>query len=42
LHLDPSFRIKKFIFRFICIPAKWIYRSRQYILKIYGKPELKT
>ena len=35
-NLSPKFRIKKFIFRFICIPAKWIKTSRMYKLKIYG------
>ncbi len=34
--LRPNFRIKKFIFRFICIPAKWIKRSRGMYLRIYG------
>ena len=35
--LEPTFRLKKFIFRFITIPAKWIRRSRQLYLRIYGK-----
>lgn len=35
-HLSPHFRIKKFIFRFITIPAKWIYRARSHCLRIYG------
>ncbi|MBN2166743.1 MAG: transposase [Marinilabiliaceae bacterium] len=26
--LKPHYRIKKFIFRFICIPAKWITGGR--------------
>lgn len=34
--LQPNYRIKKFIFRFIAIPAKWVYHSRQWHLKIYG------
>ena len=34
--LQPTFRIKKFIFRFIAIPSKWINHSRQWYLKIYG------
>lgn len=34
--LHPSYRIKKFIFRFICIPAKWIKRARGMHLRIYG------
>ena len=35
-HLSPSFRLKKFIFRFICIPARWIKSSRQVQLRLYG------
>jgi len=34
--LHPYFRIKKFIFRFICIPAKWVKTSRSYKLRLYG------
>jgi len=41
-HLKPTFRIKKFIFRFICIPSKWIFRSRQKILKLYGSLKFRT
>ncbi len=37
----PTFRIKKFIFKFITIPAKWLYRSRQWQLKVYGDIPLK-
>lgn len=40
--LSPIFRIKKFIFRFICIPAKWIRNSRTWKLRVYGKYYLKT
>lgn len=40
--LKPSFRLKKFIFRFITIPAKWIKKSRQMYLRIYGKIAFKT
>ena len=35
--LKPTYRMKKFIFRFITVPAKWINRSRQKVLIIYGK-----
>ncbi len=35
--LKPTFRIKKFLFRFIILPAKWIYRARQNQLRVYGK-----
>jgi hypothetical protein len=34
--LKVNFRIKKFIFRFITVPVKWIKRGRQMILKIYS------
>jgi len=34
--LKPTFRVKKFLFRFIILPAKWIKRSRQYQLRTYG------
>ena len=34
--LKPQYRIKKFIFRFIIQPAKWIKQSRQNKLKIYS------
>jgi len=40
--LSSEFRIKKFIFRFICIPAKWIKTARMYKLKIYGNISFKT
>jgi len=40
--LKPSFRIKKFIFRFICIPAKWVKHARQWHLKLYGNVAFKT
>lgn len=35
--LKENFRIKKFIFRFITVPAKWIKRGRQQVLKIYSE-----
>lgn len=34
--LMPHYRLKKFIFRFICIPAKWINRARSSYLRLYG------
>lgn len=34
--LDAKFRIKKFIFRFITVPVKWIKTGRQMILKIFS------
>lgn len=41
-YLRPFFRIKKFIFRFICIPAKWIWSGRERKLRIYGQVAFKT
>lgn len=41
-HIKPNYRIKKFIFRFICIPAKWIKTSRSYKLRVYGNIAFKT
>lgn len=40
--LRPSYRVKKFLFRFIILPSKWINRSRQVSLRIYGNMPLKT
>lgn len=34
--LQSNFRIKKFIFRFICIPAKWVKSGRMLKLRLYG------
>lgn len=33
--LEKKFRLKKFIFRFITTPAKWIKTGRQYVLKLF-------
>lgn len=41
-NLNPTFRLKKFILRFITIPAKWIKKSRQNYLKLYGSIVFKT
>lgn len=35
--IKPTFRLKKFIFRFMVVPAKWISRGRQDILKLFTK-----
>jgi len=40
--LSPEFRIKKFIFRFICIPAKWIKSARIQKMRLYGKLSYQT
>lgn len=34
--LKPNYRIKKFIYRFISIPAKWVRHARQKTLIFYG------
>jgi hypothetical protein len=41
-NLAPYFRLKKFIFRFICIPAKWIRSGRVNKLIIYRNIAFKT
>jgi hypothetical protein len=33
--IKPVSRIKRFIFRFISVPCKWVYRHRQWILQLY-------
>lgn len=35
--LKPTYRLKKFLFRFIILPAKWIKHSRQRQLRVYGQ-----
>jgi hypothetical protein len=41
-NIYPHFRLKKFIFRFICIPAKWIRSGRTTKLRVYGNLYFKT
>lgn len=41
-NLKPTYRIKKFLFRFIIVPAKWVKRGRQYQLNIYGHHHFQT
>jgi hypothetical protein len=33
--IKPTSRLKRFIFRFISVPGKWIYQSRQWTLRLY-------
>lgn len=33
--LRSNFRIKKFVFRFVIIPAKWLIKGRENVLKVY-------
>ncbi|WP_144963214.1 transposase [Gillisia sp. Hel_I_86] len=37
--IKPNYRLKKFIFRFMAVPAKWIKRGRQWILKPFTNRE---
>jgi len=34
--IPSTSRLKRFIFRFICVPARWYYRGRQWILGLYS------
>lgn len=34
--IEPNFRLKKFIFRFMVVPSKWIKRGRQKMLKLFS------
>lgn len=33
--IEPNFRLKKVIYRFMVVPAKWIKRGRQDVLKLF-------
>jgi hypothetical protein len=33
--IQPTTRLKRFIFRFITVAGKWIYTGRQWVLKLY-------
>lgn len=37
--VKTTYRLKKFIFRFVVVPFKWIRQSRQNILKLYTQKE---
>lgn len=39
--LEANFRLKKFVFRFITVAAKWIKTSRQHVLKLYTNKDYK-
>jgi hypothetical protein len=41
-HIKANFRIKKFIFRFVCIPGKWVKSGRGMKLRLYGSIAYKT
>lgn len=40
--LQPTDRIKRFLFRFIILPAKWVKHARSNTLRIYGETGFKT
>ena len=33
--IKPTTRLKRFIFRFISVAGKWVYRGRQWVLKLF-------
>jgi hypothetical protein len=33
--ISPTSRLKRFIFRFISVPGRYVYRARQWILQLY-------
>jgi len=35
--INPTTRLKRFVFRFITVAGKWVYRGRQWVLKLYTK-----
>ena len=35
--INPTTRLKRFVFRFITVAGKWMYQGRQWILKLYSK-----
>lgn len=37
--IEANFRLKKFVFRFITVAAKWIKTGRQHVLKLYTQKD---
>ena len=35
--IKPTIRLKRFVFKFITVAGKWVYQSRQWILKLFTK-----
>ena len=35
--INPTTRIKRFVFRFITVAGRWVYQGREWILKLYTK-----
>ena len=40
--IKPTIRMKRFVFKLIMIPAKWVIRSRQHQLRVFGELHFKT
>jgi hypothetical protein len=36
-NINPTTRIKRFVFRFITVAGRWVYQGREWILKLYTK-----
>lgn len=34
--INPTTRLKRFVFRFITVAGKWVYQGRQWVLKLYS------
>ena len=35
--INPTTRLKRFVFRFITVAGKWVYQGRQWVLKLYSR-----
>jgi len=35
--INPTTRLKRFVFRFITVAGKWVYQARGWVLKLYSK-----
>ena len=38
-YIETTYRLKKFILRFVMVPFKWIRKSQQKVLKLYTHKE---
>ena len=36
-NINPTTRVKRFIFRFITVAGRWVYQGREWILKLFTK-----
>lgn len=39
-NIKPKHRLKKFIYRFISVPAKWVRTARTLVLRLYDRLNL--